>query len=150
MKENKYEELMFLSVIGEICETPYEMHSENFICFKPNANLSPAHVLYLTRNRDERDCVIKTRLNSFQKKMGLNNVITSDCGMNRLKSFAMSYMLNDKELSKDIQENCLNNLKTLEKREVLTEEQVNAMNNEFKQLVDDLQKSYNEQHELNF
>ena len=150
MKENKYEELMFLSAIGEICEMPYELYSENFICFKPSKKLSSAKTLCLTRQKDERDCVIKTRLNSFQNKMGLTDVVTESCGMNRLKSLIMSYMLVDQKLSEDIQDNCAKNLEIMKRRNILTEEQVDAMNNEFKQLVDSLQKSYNDQISLNF
>lgn len=145
MKENKYEELMYLSAIGEICKVPYEMYSENFICFKPNKVLSNANTLCLTRNKDEKDCVIETRLNVFQKKMGLDKVVTGSCGMTRLKSLIMSYMLNNDEICQRIIDNCAKNLDVMQKRRVLTAEQVSAMNEEFVGLVNNFQKSYNQQ-----
>lgn len=138
MKENKYEELMYLSVIGEICDKPYG-EEDDFICFKPSENFSSNKALYLSKITDEKDCIIVSRLNNFEKKMGLKKVVSADCGMNRIKDIIAFYLLDDEELSEKACKNSTQNLETLKDRKILSEEQVNAMNDKLVSLVDNLQ-----------
>lgn len=150
MKENKFEELMFLSAIGEICDIPDGANSKDIMCFKPHKNLSNSKALCLTNIKDERDCVIQTRLNSFQKKMGLNEVVTEGCGLTRLKSMIITYMLTNNQTTEDIKNNCAKNLQVMASRNFITDEQANLMNDKFVDLVDNFQKSYDEQSSLIF
>lgn len=148
MKENKYEELMYLSVIGEICKAP-EGDENDFICFKPSENFSSNKALYLSKITDEKDCIIISRLNNFERKMGLEKISASDCGMNRMKNVISSYLADDEELGEEVCKNSAKNLESLKERKVLSEEQVSAMNSKLESLVNNLQSTNDEEFEIN-
>lgn len=150
MKESKYEELLFLCTIGEICESNStvklnETDFDEYICFKPGNYISSKKALCVTTNKDERDCIIETRLTSFQKKLGLDDVVINGSGRIRLKSFALGYLVGNKKLTEAAYQNILSNFQVLVELEVLTLKEAKKLFLQFEEYVSECQKAYDKQ-----